>query len=167
MGLVFSKKARRDFMSGKEARFSSKFWMQTPMFLPVVGSRKPPPPTHLHPWVVAADKASYIFRANTRPPVVYGRRDGKPVPIRECDPDHLCSGDVVSVTFNITYHFTDKDWYPQYQPVEIYVLKQSTLHDLDEYEIGKSSRVEPASMDTSLVEGLSIHIKLIATLLHD
>ena len=56
-GTGISTKVRRDFMSGREARFSAKFWMQTPMFLPAAGGKKIPPPAHLHPWVIAADKA--------------------------------------------------------------------------------------------------------------
>ena len=153
MNLAFSKKVRREFMSGKDQRFSSKFWMQSPMFLPAAGSKKASPPAHLHRWVVDADRASYAYRANPCVPVVYGRRDGKAVPIRECDPPCLCAGDVVSVTFNVTYHFTDKDWYPLYQPVELYVLKQSTYADLSEYEVPQRGRSGPAVMDASVVEG--------------
>lgn len=153
MSLAFSKKTRREFMSGKDARFSSKFWMQTPMFLPASGMRKAPPPAHVHPWVANADRASYAYRANPRPPTVYGRRDGAAVPIRECDPPSLCAGDVVSITFTVTYQFTDKDWYPLYQPVEVYVLKRSTYAELSEYEAPRAERVRPATMDVSVVEG--------------
>ena len=152
MNLAFSKKARREFMSGKDARFASKFWMQAPMFLPAAGSRKAPP-AHVHPWVADADRASYAYRANPRPPVVYGRRDGVAVPIRECDPPCLCAGDVVAITFTVTYQFTDKDWYPLYQPVEVYVLKKSTYAELPEYEAPRAGRVGPAAMDMSVVEG--------------
>ena len=54
--------------------------------------------------------------------------------IRECEPAFLCAGDVVSFTFNVTYLFTDKDWYPLYQPVEVYVVKRSSYAELPEYE---------------------------------
>lgn len=158
MNLAFSKKVRREFMSGKEARFSSKFWMQTPMFLPAAGARKGPPPANVHPWVADADRASYAYRANPRPPTVYGRRNGAAVPIRECEPPCLCAGDVVAITFNLTYQFTDKDWYPMYQPVEVYVLKQSTYTDLLEYEMPLGSRSAPATMDPSVVEGMFLAI---------
>ena len=143
-------------MSGKEARFSTRFWMQSPMFLPSTsGSKKAPPPPGTHPWVVAADRASYAFRANPRPPVVYGRRNGSAVPIRDCEPASLCAGDVVAFTFNVTFQFTDKDWYPLYQPLEVYVLKQSTYADLLEYEMPRTDGLGPAAMDASVVEGLS------------
>ena len=153
MNLAFSKKIRREFMSGKDPRFSSKFWLQAPMFLPTAGSKKVPPPASLHPWVADADRASYAYRANPRPPVVYGRRNGAAVPISECEPASLCAGDVVAITFNITYHFTDKDWYPLYQPVEVYVLKQSSYAELSMYEVPREGGNVPAIMDASVVEG--------------
>lgn len=155
MNLALSKKVRREFMSGKDAHLSSKFWMQTPMFLPVAGARKGPPPGNVHSWVANADRASYAYRANPRPPVIYGRRDGAAVPIRECEPSCLCAGDVVAITFNITYLFTDKDWHPTYQPVEVYVLKQSTYNALLEDEASMVNRAKPAIMDSSLVEGMT------------
>ena len=156
MSLAFSEKTRREFMSGKEPRFSSRFWMQAPMFLPASGTRKGPPPTHVHPWVAEADRASYAYRANPRRPIVYGRRDRAAVPIKECEPANLCPGDVVAITFNITYHFTDKDWYPMYQPVEVYVLKRSAYADQLEYEALPSDRLQPASMGAAVVEGTLI-----------
>ena len=146
-------RVRREFMSGAEPRFTAKFWMQSPMFLQVASSAKPPPPSHLHPWVIAADKASYSYRANPRPPVLYGRRDGLPVPIEECQPSHLCSGDVVAVTFTVAYILTEKEWYPQYQPVEVYVLKQSMQNNL--YDTSPCIRAPPPTMGTSVVEGAS------------
>ena len=152
MDVAASKKARREFMSGKDVRFSSRFWMQSPMFLPSSGSKKGPPPPHVHPWVANADRASYAYRANPRPPVVYGRRDGAAVPIRDCDPPCLCAGDVVAFTFNLIYHFTDKDWHPQYQPLEVYVLKQSTYADLSKDDATGPDRLAPAMMDASVVE---------------
>ena len=159
-GVGIEKKIRRDFMSGKEARFSAKFWMQTPMFLPVGGLKKPPPPGHLHPWVAAADRASYAFRANPRPPAIFGRRDGMPVPISECTPSKLCSGDIVALTFNLVYQITDKDWFPQYQPVEVYVLKQSPTDDLLQYEVSTSIRSPPPSMGASFVEGVWLYWRI-------
>ena len=153
MNLAFSKKVRREFMSGKDPRFSSKFWLQAPMFLPAAGLKKGPPPANVHPWVADADRALYAYRANPRSPVVYGRRDGAAVPIRECETGSLCAGDVVAFTFNVTYQFTDKDWHPLYQPVEVYVLKQSTYAELSVYEVPRLGRNVPAIMDTSVVEG--------------
>ena len=85
--------------------------------------------------------------------MVYGRRDRTAVPIRECDPPCLCAGDVVAFTFNLTYQVTDKDWHPQYQPLEVYVLKQSPYADLSEYELPRSDRDGPAAMDANVVEG--------------
>ena len=140
-------------MSGKGSRFSSKFWMQSPIFLPAAGLKKGPPPAHVHPWVADADRASYAYRANPKSPAVYGRRAGAAVPIRECDPPSLCPGDVVAFPFNLTYHFTDKDWYPMYQPLEVYVLKQSTYAALLEYEIPRAGPSGPAAMDMAVVEG--------------
>ena len=148
-------RTRREFMSGTESRFTAKFWMQCPMFLPVVASVKPPPPAHLHPWVIAADRASYSYRANPRPPVVYGRKNGLPVPIQDCQPDHLCPGDVVAVTFTVAYLLTNKEWYPQYQPVEIYVLKSSVQLDAYEYDTSAHTRTPPPTMGVSVVEGSS------------
>ena len=143
-------------MSGTEPRFTAKFWMQCPMFLQVAGSSKPPPPVHLHPWVIAADKASYSYRANPRPPVVYGRKNGVPVPIEECEPNCLQPGDVIAFTFTLAYILTDKEWYPQYQPVEIYVLKQSAQSNLYDYDTSPCTRTPPPTMGSSVVEGASL-----------
>ena len=153
LGFVAAKKARREFMSGKDVRFLTKFWMQAPMFLPSSGSKKGPPPANVHPWVAEADKESYAYRANPRPPVVYGRRNRVAVPIRDCDPPCLCAGDVVSFTFNLIYQVTDKEWHPQYRPLEVYVLKQSPYADSSEYEVPRSIREGPATMDAAVVEG--------------
>ena len=142
-------------MSGAEPRFTGKFWMQCPMFLQVAASGKPPPPPHLHPWVIAADTASYSYRANPRPPVVYGRRNGLPVPIEECEPKHLRPGDVIAFTFTVAYILTEKEWYPQYQPVEIYVLKQAARSDMDDYDTSERKRTPPPTMGSSVVEGTS------------
>ena len=153
MDVAASKKARREFMLGKDSRFTSKFWMQSPMFLPSSGLKKGPPPPHVHPWVADADRASYTYRANPRPPAVYGRRNGAAVPVRDCDPPCLCAGDVVAFTFNLIYQFTEKEWHPQYQPLEVYVLKQSPYAILSDDEGPSADRLVPAAMDASVVEG--------------
>lgn len=151
---VTRSKPRRDFMSGREGRFSQKFWMQAPMFLPGTHKSAGRLPAHLHPWVIAADKASYSFRANPRPPVIYGRKEGISVPIQDCDPNHLCPGDVVSVTFNVVYYLTDKDWHPQYQPVEVYLLKRADGDGWIDYEDRPACRTPPATMSAPAVEGM-------------
>ena len=92
---------------------------------------------------------------------MYGRRNGSAVPIRDCEPAGLCAGDVVAFTFNLTYQFTDKDWYPLYQPVEVYVLKQSTYADLLQYETPRSDDLGPANMDASVVEGFALVIQAV------
>ncbi|PIL26483.1 hypothetical protein GSI_12241 [Ganoderma sinense ZZ0214-1] len=147
-------RSRRAFMSGAEPRFNSKFWMQTPMFLPVGSDPKPQPPRHLHRWVKDADRASSLFRANPARPVLYGRRGNVPVSLAECDPNHLRAGDIVAIAFMIVYYLTEKEWYPQYQPVEVYVLKRSMVADIAAYEVSYVDRPPPTTMSYDEVEGV-------------
>ena len=77
------------------------------------------------------------------------------MPISDCQPGHLCPGDVVAMTFTVAYILTDKEWYPQFQPVEIYVLKQSVYEDGLNYDAMPGVRSPPPTMGFSVVEGAS------------
>ena len=64
-----------------------------------------------------------MFRANPDRPRVWVRAGGKTMPIKESAPGVLQRGDVVAFSFTVTYHITSKNWFPQFHPADIIVLK--------------------------------------------
>ena len=115
---------RRSYLSGQDARFRNRFWMQTPMFL----QRGPKearvlPPAHLHPWVVRGDQDSKVFRANPDRPRLWAKVDNNIVPIGQHSVKTIRRGDVVAVSFTVTYHMTSVNWFPQFHPADIVLLK--------------------------------------------
>ncbi|KAI1782643.1 hypothetical protein LXA43DRAFT_905156 [Ganoderma leucocontextum] len=117
---------RRSYLSGREPKFRNRFWMQTPMFL----RRGPqearlPAPTHLHPWIVRGDQESKVFRANPDRPRVWEKVDEEILPIGERGSKNLQRGDVVGVSFTVTYHLTSVNWFAQFHPADIVLLKTS------------------------------------------
>ena len=117
---------RRSYLSGQDPRFRSKFWMQTPMFVRRHGTQqRDQAPGHLHEWVVQADRESKTFKANPDRPRVWKKVGNETRPIKECTPNSPHRGDVVAVSFTITYHVTATNWFPQFHPADIVVLKAS------------------------------------------
>ena len=115
---------RREYLSGREEKYRSRFWMQTPIFL-----RRGPreeraaPPVHLHEWVKQIHKDSSVFKANPDRPRIW-LKDGDDIkPIAERTPPTLLRGDIVALSFTVTYHLTSVNWFAQFHPAEIIVLK--------------------------------------------
>ena len=100
--------------------------MQTPMFV-CTGLEKDPrkPPGHLHPWVAQADKQSKVFRANPDRPRVWVLDGDNTLPIGTREPGILVRGDVVAFSFTVTYHVTSTNWFAQFHPADIVVLRGS------------------------------------------
>nr|VWO95173.1 N/A [Ganoderma boninense] len=115
---------RRAYLSGQDVRFRSRFWMQTPMFV-----RKAPQSDssvgsdHLHPWVIEAERQSKGYRGNLDRPRVWVRDGVDTVPISERGAGTLQRGDVLAVSFTVTYHITSSYWFPQFHPADLVVLK--------------------------------------------
>ncbi len=111
---------RREYQSGNDPAYTWRYWMRAPMFLRVNnGEPKPPPPSHLHQWVIAAEKRSRIYRANPNRPRVFSF-DGEVVSnIENSDPDTLRRGDVVMVHFIVSVVVTSTMWYTELIPVEV------------------------------------------------
>ena len=117
---------RRSYLSGQDARFRSKFWMQTPMFVRRNGTEhREPAPSHLHEWVIQADRESKTFKANPDRPRVWVKVGNETRPIKQCTPKSLQRGDAVAMSFTVTYHITGTNWFPQFHPADIVVLKSS------------------------------------------
>ncbi|PIL23937.1 hypothetical protein GSI_13688 [Ganoderma sinense ZZ0214-1] len=116
---------RRSYMSGQDPKYRSRFWMQTPIFLRREPDKDGANIDHLHPWVVQADHQSKLFRANPDRPRVWVKDGDKILPISECDPSVLQRGDLVAISFTITYHITKTNWFLQYHPVDVLVLRQT------------------------------------------
>ena len=91
-----------------------------------------PAPEHLHPWVAEADRESKAFKANPDRPRVWVKDGSSTKRIQDCVPDSLQRGDVVAVSFTVTYHLTATNWFPQFHPAEIVVL-QATTGDATDY----------------------------------
>ncbi|PIL26241.1 hypothetical protein GSI_11997 [Ganoderma sinense ZZ0214-1] len=138
---------RRAYLSGQDVRYRTRFWMQTPMFLRKGAQKEPSIATgHLHPWVVEADKQSKGFRGNPDRPRVWVKDGDDIVPISEREPGTLQRGDVVALSFTVTYHITTSNWFPQFHPADIIVL-QSGDGDVPDYsapEIDLYSRPPPS-----------------------
>ena len=146
---------RRAYLSGQEVKFRSKFWMQTAMFLQRGSNEtRVPPPSYLHPWVTRGDEDSKIFRANPDRPRVWVKEEDGIVPISEREPKHLQRGNVVAMSFTVTYHVTSVHWFAQFHPVDIVVLKPSDF-DATDYSAPVMNLYNrpPPSFDVGLVDG--------------
>ena len=146
---------RREYLSGKELKYRSKFWMQTPVFLQRgTNESRVPPPSYLHPWVIRGDQDSTMFRANPDRPRVWVKGENGIVPISEGNPKHLQRGDVVAMSFTVTYHVTSVHWFAQFHPVDIVVLKPSDF-DATDYSAPVLDLYNrpPPSFDIGLVDG--------------
>lgn len=111
---------RRDYQSGHDPTFTRRYWMRTPMFLQVnKGEPKPKPAGHLHKWVLEAARRSPAYYANPARPAVLALEDGLLRGIKKATPSELCRGDIVVVTFTISYLVAGSVWYPQFLPLEI------------------------------------------------
>ncbi|PIL23481.1 hypothetical protein GSI_14792 [Ganoderma sinense ZZ0214-1] len=124
---------RRLYLSGKDPKYRSRFWMQTPMFLRREADKDGADIKHLHPWVVKADEQSKLFRANPDRPRVWVKDGDKILPITECDPSVLQRGDLVAISFTITYHITKTNWFPQYHPA---------CHERSKWSASRRGRLE-------------------------
>lgn len=138
---------RRSYLSGKDSRFRSKFWMQTPMFVRAFGTdRQDQGSNHLHEWVLQADRESKSFKANPDRPRIWKKVGAETKPLKECTPNSLQRGDVVAVSFTVTYHTTATNWFPQFHPADIVVLRtsQGDATDYSGPSMGLHSRPAPS-----------------------
>lgn len=123
---------RRPYLSGLDAKYRSRFWMQTPMFIRSSSSSENGSSiAHLHPWVVQADRQSKMFRANPDRPRVWLKDGDVAVPIGNREHGALQCGDVVAVSFTVTYHVTSSNWFPQFHPADIVLLKSGEVDATD------------------------------------
>ena len=137
---------RRPYLSGLDAKYRTRFWMQTPMFLRKKDNRNV---EHLHPWVVEADRISKVFSANPDRPRVWVKDGDNILPIAETEPGFLQRGDVLAVSFTVTYHITQSHWFPQFHPVDVVVLRSGDgdATDYSAPEISLHSRPPPTLSD--------------------
>ena len=115
---------RRGYLSGQEAKYRNRFWMQTPIFL----QRGPKeaevtPIGHLHPWIVRGDQDSKVFRANPDRLRVWAKVGDDILPIGQHTVKTIRRGDVVAMSFTVTYHVTSINWFAQFHPADIVLLK--------------------------------------------
>lgn len=149
---------RREYQSGNDPAYTWRYWMRAPMFLRVnEGEPKPPPPAHLHAWVIAADKRSRIYRANPARPRVFAL-DGEIIhTIERSDPPLLQRGDVVMAHFVVSIVFTSTAWYTELIPVEMVRVVPVSLLVGDILESGPplvDLATRPALMDGERVGGM-------------
>ena len=111
---------RREYQSGNDPAYTWRYWMRAPMFLRLnEGEPKPVPPSHLHPWVIAADKRSRIYRANPTRPRVFSLDDQVITSIERSEPNMLQRGDIVMAHFVVSIVFTPSAWFTEVIPVEL------------------------------------------------
>lgn len=150
---------RRPYQSGQDLKYRSRFYMQTPMFLQKGGREdKTKVPDHLHPWVLEAEKHSKVFRANSDRPHVWMLDGDATVPVGEREYGPLMRGDVVAMSFTITYHLTRSNWFPQFHPADLIILRMSD-GDPTDYSaptIDLHSRPPPCVVGLVAVEGKCI-----------
>lgn len=102
--------------------------MQTPMFLKRgPNESRVAPPKYLHDWVLKGDQESKFFRANPDRPRVWVKAGNLTVPIADCKPSTLQRGDAVAFSFTVTYHRTSANWFPQFHPADIVVMKRAEI----------------------------------------
>ena len=118
------------------------------------GDKKPPPATHLHPWVVEAAKSSRQYVPNPARPNVRGVEKGRLEDIRACRPPVLRRGDAVALRFSVTYIEGDKDYYPQYLLTDIIRvhLGPEAANELENTFV-KPVTVAEALQDGEIVDG--------------
>ena len=137
---------RRPYLSGQDQRYRTRFWMQTPMFLKRnLQDGRQKTPGYLHAWVYQADRESKVYRANPDRPRVWVKDGKATLPIGDREPGTLQKGDIVAVSFTITYHITSSNWFPQFHPADIIVLKSGNV-DTTDYgapDIGLYNRPPP------------------------
>ena len=80
---------------------------------------------HLHPWVVKGDRQSKVFGANPDRPRIWMSDGEETVPVGNREFGPLQRGDVVAMSFTVTYHVTGSNWFPQFHPADIVVLWSS------------------------------------------
>ncbi|KAI0708384.1 hypothetical protein C8Q76DRAFT_626993 [Earliella scabrosa] len=105
---------------GRETGVNYRFWMRTPMFLRLEGGQdKPPCPDYLHESVRKADKESWMYRANPIRPRIRSIEEGRLRDIAQSTPSVLEFGDIVAMTFMVTYVEGRFDWYPHYHLLDV------------------------------------------------
>ncbi len=128
-----------------------RFWMRSPMFLRFPENEpKPVPPRNVHRWVQIAHEKSHLYIANPACPAVRSIEAGRLKHISKCSPTFLEYGDVVTVTFMMTYVEGRFDWYPQYHIVDVVRVRHSVFHTS-----AVSARMTAPSIDTSIRAALS------------
>ncbi|TFK81574.1 hypothetical protein K466DRAFT_578516 [Polyporus arcularius HHB13444] len=153
---------RREYQSGNDLAYTWRYWMRAPMFIRInEGEVRPPPPPHLHPWVIAAEKRSRIYRANPGRPRVFSF-DGEVISsIENSDPDLLQRGDIVLVHFVVSIVFTPSAWYTELIPVELVRVVPVLRLTSDALESGPPTidvAARPALMDGERIGGTLIII---------
>ena len=83
------------------------------------GQAKPPCPGYLHESVRRADNESWMYRANPNRPRIRSVEGGRLRDIAQSTPDKLEFGDIVAITFMVTYVEGKFDWYPHYHLLDV------------------------------------------------
>ncbi|KAH9885290.1 hypothetical protein C8Q73DRAFT_620348, partial [Cubamyces lactineus] len=149
---------RRDYQSGQDPNFTKRYWMRTPMFIRMnKGEPKPRTPSYIHEWVVEAERRATVYHANPARPAVLALEDGVVRDIRKCEPDSLTRGDVVVVTFTVSFVVAAASWFPQLLPIEFVRVGNAPVVDATdaaEYAIPVvDMRMRPILQDGESMDG--------------
>ncbi|KAI0349187.1 hypothetical protein OH77DRAFT_1415458 [Trametes cingulata] len=149
---------RRSYQTGQDPNFTKHYWMRTPMFLRInKGDPKPHPPSYLHKWVTAAERRAMVYYANPARPSVMALEEGVIRDIRKCEPDRLVRGDIVVVTFTVSFVLGPATWFPQILLLELVRVGEGPLSeavDAAAYAVPVvDARLRPALADGEALEG--------------
>ena len=152
---------RREYQSGNNSDFTNRYRLSAPMFLHhKEGTKKPRTPSHLHRWVLEADRRSRRYRANPARPGVFSWERGRFRDICKCKPNALKPGDVVWFTFTVTF-IIGKEWWPEFSPVELVRVYSAVdtgdplSSSRDEIPIIPRPTIGPSLRDGDVLDGTS------------
>lgn len=119
-GFNTSRVPRSDYQSGADAKFTHRFRMRAPIFVPRSRDGDLPfPPVDCHPWILEAASKSSFYAINPARPRLFGIEDGRILDLARCAPNRFVKGDIVLAVFTVTVVVSKKSWGTQLCPVEL------------------------------------------------
>ena len=121
-----TKMARTDYQSGADSKYTHRFRMRAPIFIPRPRDGPlPSPPIDCHPWILESASKSPFYAINPGRPRLFGLEDGRVLDLAKCTPNRFVKGDIILAVFTVTVVISKKHWGPQFCPVELVRVAES------------------------------------------